>query len=291
MSPIELEDFATWAATTAAATAAAEQPRPTPPPIPRQWSHEHLTLSVRDGVGVATPAAPWDACTHCRGLRYTVEAHGGYEYAVTCRCELLHTSATTYTRAHIPAIAGRVGQRLSDLDWSRIDGAERVRERIEAWARGAMARTSDRPIIVLCGPPGTGKTHIAAALTLHACVTRPHARPAWLRWSRVLDVMGRMSDVDPDEQERRRALRARLDASGMVVIDELTTQGGEWGTRELERIVSTAVDERRPLIVTTNESPAQARAAHGDRAWSRIAGAGEVVDVRGFDYRLTGPRK
>jgi DNA replication protein DnaC len=103
--------------------------------------------------------------------------------------------------------------------------------------------------------------------------------------------MGRMTDVDTDEQGRRKALRARLDASGMVVIDELTAQGGEWGTRELERIVSTAVDERRPLILTSNESPAQARVAHGDRAWSRIAGAGEVVEVRGLDYRLTGPRK
>jgi DNA replication protein DnaC len=264
MHRIPLADMFSRRATTA--------PRPDTAEWPARLLDEHYRIDASGPTLTATLALP---CARCFAGQRIVKHHAhGLEYTdlEPCRCaEGLHR-AERFGRAHIPSAMEATTR--AAFDWSRVDASQPVRNALGLAARGVQG-------VLLHGPCGSGKTHLAVAALRMALLE--HGRPGlFIRWP-VLVADARTDARDGGEPPELDALRRK---GQVVVLDEL---GGEKRTEFsielLTRVLDAIADARGTLIATTN-LPQDQLMEMGARVWSRL-GMCTAVAVVAPDYRRT----
>lgn len=157
--------------------------------------------------------------------------------------------------------------------------------------------------LVLVGPTGLGKSHLAAGVSIadattliaehNAAFDRGEHRirpPAFPLWQNVAMLVVKLR-TDRDRPVRERTAAARADAlaahDGVVVLDDL---GREWVSDWTAEIVYTLISERyenrRPTVVTTNLTGDELMTLGYWPAISRLAEGGTLVRIDGRDRRL-----
>ncbi|GAJ12167.1 unnamed protein product, partial [marine sediment metagenome] len=144
-------------------------------------------------------------------------------------------------------------------------------------ARGNLSRGN---FLVLAGPTGVGKTHLAMAI-------------AWewfddgsnVLFSRADDLLDwlRQGYDDNTYQKRFESIRRRH----LLVLDDLgTEQAKDWAGERLDRIVDWRYINRLPLVVTTNAKSEDL----AERVASRLAdkNCSLVVQIDAEDHRAQG---
>jgi hypothetical protein len=147
---------------------------------------------------------------------------------------------------------------------------------VEVDPKGAEPRRGTSGGLILMGPVGTGKTHLAVSI---------------MRARMIGDLVSAIELLDAIlKSYRTHETCTQLETarhSELLTLDDLGAEAkGEWAGREILELIGYRYEYKLPVIVTTNASMSMLKSRLGARTVSRLAEMCEVVPLRGSDHRL-----
>ena len=223
-----------------------------PPPTRRRRQLEpEVILPIADVVPADVNASPaQNACPICHGagfLRLDVQVgHPAFGRAVPCACrerEVMRRRRDELWRlSRLEAFADMTFDRFN-ANWPGTREAFDVARR--------YADEQDPPWLVLSGPCGSGKTHLAAAI----------ANARFQQGEVVLfTVVPQLLDhlratFAPTSETTYDALFEKVREAGLLVLDDLgAEQTTAWAQEKLFQIINHRYIHRLPTVITTNQS-------------------------------------
>ena len=158
------------------------------------------------------------------------------------------------------------GQTLADFDFAFQPAIER--SRVETLATGAWIRAAET--LLIQGPPGVGKTHLAVGLGLKAIEQGFSAQ--FYRFNELLVALKADADVPPNRLRRKKYLNTAL-----LIIDELGFEPMDRAEASLFFRLVTYRYGRGSILITTNKSV---------RDWSELLAGDEALTTAILDRLL-----
>ncbi|MGW0602715.1 ATP-binding protein [Streptomyces sp. NPDC002640] len=143
---------------------------------------------------------------------------------------------------------------------------------------------AEGPSLLIAGPTGTGKTHLA-----YGAIRTLLARGVRLRWeaTTTADLYARLRSRAGHDTERDLRTLAR---SPLLFLDDLgAAKTSEWTEELTYRLINHRYEHMLPTLITTNLPTAELRATLGDRVASRLAEMTDRVILTGPDRRRHHP--
>lgn len=173
------------------------------------------------------------------------------------------------------------GQTIANFDFAFQPSVER--SRIEALATCAWI-VKQRSLLLL-GPPGVGKTHLAIALGVRA--VESGFSVAFYRLEELLYLLGNDEQVSPGRLRRKKYMKA-----GLLIVDEMGFQPlSRQDANRFFRLVSYRYG-RGSICITSNKAIREwSEMFAGDEAITaaildRLLHNSHVLSIRGRSYRL-----
>ena len=169
--------------------------------------------------------------------------------AIVCSCRQGEVRDRLRRRSQIGALADRSFSNFRVVGRSQLSERDR---RLLANALDGSSKYAEKPLfwLLLCGPPGCGKTHLAAAIA-----NRQIELGNEVFFAVVPDLLDHLratfgpgSDVSYDE------LFETVKTSPLLILDDLGTQSStQWAQEKLFQILNHRYTANLPTVITTNE--------------------------------------
>ena len=211
-----------------------------------------------------------EPCPECGGRGWKIKPDGGAGTAVRCDCAKRTRNLAYLAQSGIPeryrdcrlnnfkTRSSRPGNTKDQL----VAALRQSEHYVDQFLDLDSGKFTDTGLIYI-GPPGTGKTHLAAAV-LHELIRRYGVRGRFIDFTTLLRQI--QATFDPDTKGSAHSVLKPIFEAEILVLDELGAQKPtEWVQQTLYDIINTRYTGRRPTIFTTNyrlgaEAPADPRA-------------------------------
>ena len=249
-----------------------QQPRP-----PETLSGADYTITLNSAQNV---------CPLCKGagfLRNDVPfGHPQFGKAVACQCKEQERKRKRRQQLQELSNLGAFAHKRFDTFDQRVPGVQ------EAFACSLEFAKNPDGWLLLVGPNGCGKTHLAAAIA-NACLEAG----AVVLFATVPDLLDHLrAAFAPDSSEVYDQLFARMREAEVLVLDDLgAQQSSPWANEKLFQLLNYRYNSGFPTVITANPRGEQAT---DERIRSRLGDVALVNKInldRARDYRPRNPRR
>jgi DNA replication protein DnaC len=240
-------------------------------------------LVRREEVQQNTAVNPCPICKGAGYLRADVPyGHPSFGKPIACECK----------EAERKAKRRRQLQEMSDLgafyDKSFRNFDTRVPGIQEAYSCACEFAQDPNGWLLLIGPNGSGKTHLAAAIA-----NKSLEDGALVLFATVPDLLDHLrAAFAPTSNEVYDQLFSRMREAEVLVLDDLgAQQSSPWANEKLFQLLNYRYNSRFPTVITANSRGLQ---GIDERIRSRLTDASLVTTVimdRAKDYRPNNPRR
>jgi DNA replication protein DnaC len=179
----------------------------------------------------------------------------------------------------------RLGERFKEStfeQWVSMPGTQKAFSEAVAMVDQWNERRETGQGLILYGPPGNGKSHLAASI-INGLVSKG-VLGVFLSVPELMDRIRYTYDTQNNETES--AILAGLDSADLLILDDAGAERwSEWVESKLFRIIDTRYRKRKPIIVTTNLDLKALGQAVGLRSMDRLIEMCTVVELTGKSYR------
>ena len=239
---------------------------------------------LRDATAATRGAAP-DVCGDCQGTGWVMQKTDGVSRATRCGCWIREKSGKLKESAGIPVRYARCT--FDGFTVYDNEDLERAFRRARDFAATFPVRQSS---LLLAGPSGIGKTHLAAAI-LNACADKGIGG-LYCDTAKLLAELRSTYDKDSGTQETN--ILGRLSNADLLVLDDLGAENlTRWGQNMLHAVLNARYNQELPTICTTRLPPSPHERDSllfeiGGRLLSMLHQMCDVIEFDGADYRHAG---
>ncbi len=237
-------------------------------------------------------------CPDCGGTGFRVirEGGSGRSYAGPCPCTREERVRALLRRARIPSrySACDFGSFSTDarFDPSIERACMATREFVQSYS-ARRAREEAEFGLLLLGPPGVGKTHLAVA-ALRELILEHGVQGLFADFRELIKSL--QASYDPLAQDSEMELLRPLVQAEVLVFDDLgAARMTEWVRDMVGHIVNSRYNERKVTLITSNlsDAPAGKDSNHpvlteriGPAVRSRLHEMCVSVEITGKDFRV-----